>query len=348
MNEQHLQTALAIWTAAFEHLPDGIVICDPSDNLLLINPVMREMIDLNADAPLPQHFSDLPLEPYDASYDLPKHHNRAQHYTVGERILRCTRSPATSDDGRVLGSVLVLCDVTAEVNEKRTAVDFVTTMIHELRAPLTPIFGNVDLLLHGLVGSLSWEQKEILQQIRLRAGDVNAVVVNMIQATSIVRNTFVCDPEPLSLYDIVYVVMQSQKSDFAAKNLELHNDIHIDLPQIFADRELVRIILFQLLNNACRFTQQGSVTLRAQEDGAMIRVDIIDTGIGIPQESQIDLFEPFFHVLHPGSGDGTGLGLYIVRHLVEHQGGRVWAESTPGQGSTFSFTVPQAVPSKQV
>ena len=343
----HLQAALAVWAAAFEHLSDGIVICDSSDNLLLINRALRELIGSNADTPLPQHFSDLPLESYDDPYGLPRNHNDVQHYTIGRRILRCTRSPATGNDGRTVGSVLVLRDVTAEVADRRAVIDFTSTMSSELRTPLTQIFGNTDVLLRGFVGSINNEQKELLQLIRRRAEDLNEFVKDIVIVASITADTFVCNPEPLSLQTVFQEILPSRNARFIDKDIDLQIDISSHLPQLFADYILLRLVLEHLLDNAYRSTRQGSVILRAQIDGGMIRIDVMDTGTDIPPESQIELFKSFFYVPHSGSERGSGLELFIIRELVELQGGRVWAESTPGQGSTFSFTVPQAVPLKQ-
>jgi signal transduction histidine kinase len=133
------------------------------------------------------------------------------------------------------------------------------------------------------------------------------------------------------------------RNAFAKKEIELRVETQEALPPVKADRQQLHVILTQMLDNARRYTQAGSVTVRATQQGGMVRVDITDTGPGISPDEFQQLFTRFHRVEGNNSPErGGGLGLAIVRQLVERQGGNVWAESVPDHGSIFSFTLPIA------
>jgi CheY-like chemotaxis protein/anti-sigma regulatory factor (Ser/Thr protein kinase) len=126
------------------------------------------------------------------------------------------------------------------------------------------------------------------------------------------------------------------------KPIELHQEVQPDLPSVWGDESRLQQVILNFLSNAAKFTDAGSITLRAWGDAEQVTVSVVDTGVGIAPEHQAIIFEEFRQVdgsLSRKAG-GTGLGLPISRHLVEEHGGRIWVESAPGEGATFSFTVP--------
>jgi signal transduction histidine kinase len=130
------------------------------------------------------------------------------------------------------------------------------------------------------------------------------------------------------------------RSLFAKKGLETRVELPNDLPLVLADREQLRLILTQLLDNARRYTREGGVTVSASHRDGVVQVNVTDTGPGISQEELSKLFTRFYRVEGNNSPErGGGLGLAIARQLVERQGGQIWADSTVGQGSTFSFSL---------
>lgn len=133
------------------------------------------------------------------------------------------------------------------------------------------------------------------------------------------------------------------RSSFAKKGLELNVDVPRDLPPVLADREQLQIIINQLIDNGRRYTSTGGVTIHAERIEGNIQVNVTDTGPGISAEQQVLLFTRFHRVEGNSSPErGSGLGLVITRQLVERQGGRVWATSQIGSGSTFIFSLPIA------
>ena len=121
----------------------------------------------------------------------------------------------------------------------------------------------------------------------------------------------------------------------------MHVECPLDLPDIHADTSRLEQVLVNLIHNSVKFTSPGgSIILSAAEDGNYVRFAVRDTGVGIPAEDLLRIFERFFRVDRSRTGGGTGLGLSIARHIVDAHGGKIWAESEEGRGSTFFFTIP--------
>jgi signal transduction histidine kinase len=174
----------------------------------------------------------------------------------------------------------------------------------------------------------------------VRAEQMRDLVHNFVMIASIEANTLLNEPEPQDLWLAVESALAPMRSAFAKKGLEARVDLPEDLPLVKADREQLRVILTQLLDNARRYTQQGGVTVRANQRSGVIQVDVTDTGSGIPPEEVSKLFTRFYRVEGNNSPErGGGLGLAIARQLVERQGGQIWVDSTLGVGSTFSFSL---------
>jgi signal transduction histidine kinase len=236
--------------------------------------------------------------------------------------------------------VIVLHDISAEVAVDRAKTKFIETVSHELRTPLTPICGNTELLLRGYIGELSSDQRDLLEVVRMRAEQMRDLVNNFVMIASIEANTLQTEPEPQDVWVAIENAVAPLRNSFAKKGLELRVEIPDELPLVVADREQLRVILTQLLDNARRYTQQGVVTVRAIHANGTVQIDVTDTGPGISQAEFGNLFTRFHRIEGNNSPErGGGLGLVITRQLVERQGGRVWVTSEVGHGSTFSFSL---------
>ena len=148
--------------------------------------------------------------------------------------------------------------------------------------------------------------------------------------------------KPVSLQRVFYRAAAATASLFVAKKLRMNVDIAFDLPEVKGDFERLVQVVINLLSNAVKFTTQGTVSCRVWQTGDEIRLSIADTGVGISEADIEHVFEAFVQVGGAKSGKpgGTGLGLAISKQIVEKHGGRIWAESVPGQGSTFTLALP--------
>jgi signal transduction histidine kinase len=293
-----------------------------------------------------RHFDDVPLErvqvgPLLFGADQPA----PEHYRLGDRVFGLSRAPVVADSNGAgaFGEVIVLHDISTESAVDEAKNNFIATISHELRTPLTPICGNSELLLRGTFGELNPDQREMLENVRTRAEQLRDLVNNIVLIASLQANTLQIELEPQDVWITVEHVVAPLRRLFKRKGLELVINLPEGLPSVVADREHLRLVLTQLLDNARRYTQTGGVTVTAARYDSMVQIDITDTGPGIPQEEFPRLFTRFHRVAGNNSPErGSGLGLAITRQLVERQGGRVWAHSALGQGSTFSLALPIA------
>jgi signal transduction histidine kinase len=330
--------------AIVESIADGVVVCDQAGAVLLMNRRCRELLALDDDQAAPRRFEDLPLEPLDSSAWAFGGARSPELYKLGERIVRVNSASVRGDDGVTLGDVYVLQDLTSEVAVDRAKTNFIATISHELRTPLMVLGGTSELLLRNLAGPIPEEQRTLLEAMRKSSQTVTALLNNVITIAGLESGTLHMVIEPVNLAAALDNMLWPIRKAMAVKGLELIVDIPADLPELLADETHLRIVVQQLLDNARRYTEAGTVRLSARAIEQMVRVDVADTGYGISAEFWEHLFTRFARGSEGinSSERGIGLGLAIARELVERQGGKIWLERTSSCGSIFSFTLPLA------
>jgi signal transduction histidine kinase len=328
--------------AILTSIGDGVVVCDEKGRIALLNAAAEIMLDLRDWKSTRPHLSDLPLEAVAQSQEL--FGRPGDQFRIGERFLTLTRAPVVGEDGASSGEVLVLHDITESVVVDKAKTDFIATISHELRTPLTVIRGFTELLLRGTGNDkLSADQADLLDQVRARAVDMTDMVNNAILIADIESGQLKTERQPVDLELVLSAALAPLRQGFEAKNLQLQVELPSDLPTIMADREQLRRALGQLLDNARRYTEQGSVTVRARAENTLVRVEIIDTGPGIAPEVLPLLFKRFQRIEGNNSAQrGGGLGLAIARQLIERQEGGISVSSNLGEGSTFTIILQQA------
>ena len=256
-----------------------------------------------------------------------------------------------------IGVVIIIRDITKEKEIDRVKTEFISNVSHELRTPLTSILGFTKIMKKKLVGTLlpvlekedSEKIKKVTTQIK---NNLDIIISEGERLTNLINGVldiakmeagkvdWKMSFQPIS--SIIQRATAATQSLFEESNVQFILDIDDELPEIEADEDRIIQVLINLISNANKFTDSGSVTCKAVKANNEIIVSITDTGVGISQEELGQVFDKFKQV-----GDtltdkpkGTGLGLPICKQIVEHHGGRIWVESGIGQGSTFSFTLP--------
>ncbi|MCB8929456.1 MAG: GAF domain-containing sensor histidine kinase, partial [Ardenticatenaceae bacterium] len=223
--------------------------------------------------------------------------------------------------------------------------EFISLVAHELRVPMTSIKGYTDLMNAGLAGPLSDQQKQFLEVIRRNLSRMSSLISDLSDINHIESGRMKFDLKPFDLREVVGDVADSLRERIENREQTLHIEIEDDLPEVFADTTRIAQVVSNLMSNANKYTQDGGdITLRAWPNGRYAYVSIQDNGLGISEENQQKLFTQFFRAedKEVRAQAGWGLGLSIVRRMVEAQNGEITFESKLGEGSTFTFTVPLA------
>ncbi|WP_334110175.1 ATP-binding protein [Thermodesulfitimonas autotrophica] len=224
----------------------------------------------------------------------------------------------------------------------RVKSDILANVSHELRTPLTAILAYTEILLDPASGPLTPEQRECLEDIADSGKELLLEVTDLLQMARLEAGKRELSPEPIDMVEVIQEVLGLLEPLAQKKEIRLYWPEQRGKWWVLADRTKVRHILTNLVSNAIKFTPEGGkVAIKLDygfDTGRCMVVKVTDTGIGIAPAEHEAIFEKFYQ---PGKhGQGTGLGLALARELVQLHGGRIWVESVPGRGSTFSFTLP--------
>ena len=228
----------------------------------------------------------------------------------------------------------------------RLKSEFLASMSHELRTPLNSIIGFADVLLQGIDGDLNERMEEDVQLIRNSGEHLRELIGDILDMSKIEAGMMALRYEPVELRKVAKDIEAFARTQLMAYDRELKIVVNVapDVETVEADPTRFRQILYNLVSNAIKFTEEGSVKVSMERtDGGMLSVSVADTGIGIKEEDVPIIFEQFRQLdgsLTRAAG-GTGLGLPISRRLVELHGGEIWVESELGEGTTFTFTLPE-------
>lgn len=234
--------------------------------------------------------------------------------------------------------------------------EFIAFATHELKTPMTAIRGYADILLNGIAGSVNPSQAEFLTAIRVNVDLMSTLVSDLADIARIESGHLHLEWAAIPIHAVVAAALQSTRSQIAVREQKLLLDVPATLPPVWGDYTRLTQIISNLVSNAYKYTPHGGeIYIHAQHipahtemgthhEGDVVRLAVQDSGYGIPLEDQPQIFHKFFRGRGQATAHipGTGLGLHITRHLVELQGGRIWFSSAPGEGTTFSFTIPVA------
>jgi two-component system sensor histidine kinase BarA len=289
--------------------------------------------------------------------DLLVHHAYARELAAAthEEAMRATFAELTEHNARLSRAVARLEEL------DRLKSNFLATMSHELRTPLTSVIGYAEMMSEGLAGPVSYDQREYLTTILGKADQLLGLITAVLDVSSLESGQLTLERTTLSLGDLV----QSELATFAPQAGRRGIAIHFETCQgtiVIGDRRKLRQVVSSLVSNAVKFTpDRGKVSVcvrrgplaghapsaasghgEGDDAGGAIQLVVTDSGIGISRDQIAKIFEPFFQVDSSSTRafGGTGLGLTLAKAYVEAHGGRIWVETSPGQGSTFTATFP--------
>jgi len=239
------------------------------------------------------------------------------------------------------GSLLLVQDLTRLRRLETVRRDFVSNLSHELRTPLASLKALAETLQEGALDDPP-AARRFVDQIQIEVDALTQMVNELLQLSKIESGRFSLDLSPAAACDLLDSAARRMQVQAERAGLSLRVECAADLPQVQADAQRLEQVLVNLIHNAVKFTRPGGeIVLIAEPVDGSVRFAVRDTGVGIPLDEVSRIFERFYRVDKSRTGSGTGLGLSIAKHIVEAHRGRIWAESTEGQGSTFYFTIPR-------
>jgi len=222
---------------------------------------------------------------------------------------------------------------------------FLANMSHELRTPLNAVLGYTELILDNIFGEVPPEIRDTLERTRSNGLHLLGLINDVLDLSKIEAGQLTLSLGDYSIGEVVHVALSSLRSLAEEKKLQLKALVAPDLPPGKGDERRITQVLLNLLGNAIKFTEAGDVTVEAAAADGWFTVSVSDTGPGIAAADQQKIFEEFQQADSSSTRrkGGTGLGLSIARRIIELHGGRIWVESSLGQGSTFRFALPVRV-----
>jgi two-component system sensor histidine kinase BarA len=290
---------------------------------------------------------DAALDLAATSLDLLAHHANARALAAAthEEAMRVTFAELTEHNLRLQRAVVRLEEL------DRLKSNFLATMSHELRTPLTSVIGYAEMMAEGLAGPVSGEQREYLTTILGKADQLLSLITAVLDVSSLESGQLALERSALSLADLVASEVATFAPQAGRRGIAIQLDAQGD-SIVVGDRRKIRQVVSSLLSNAVKFTPDrgrvgvavhpGPLSPGDESTISAIQLVVSDSGIGISRDQVSKIFEPFFQVDSSSTRafGGTGLGLTLAKAYVEAHGGRIWVDTSPGQGSTFTATFP--------
>jgi PAS domain S-box-containing protein len=265
-------------------------------------------------------------------------------------------APIRGADETLYGAVMVFRDITEQASRERLLVrnketaeaadqakgEFLATMSHELRTPLGIILGYTDLMIEGEFGAVTEKGRSILERVRKSASALLELITAMLDLSRLEAGRLPVHVQEVRIPTLLEELRMETQEICEQARLEVVWQAEDTFPSLYTDKGKLKVVVKNLLSNALKFTSQGRITIQARPRDGGVEFCVTDTGIGIPRDALALVFEPFQQVEGEGwsAQHGTGLGLHIVKRLVELLGGTVTVESEVRQGSTFRVWVP--------
>ncbi len=354
MNVESLLAEKTKGEAIIRSIEDGIILVDDEFSIAGINPAAAKAFAVSVGEAKGRHFLELfkdealfaKIKATVESGRAPKVEEGQDVVTLGEGDGRSYHqfaiSPIHSKSGHFIGVVLLLRNITRLKELDRLKNEFVMMASHELKTPLTSIGMSIDLLLETTGNRILPEDRKLLTAAQEETRRLKALVNDLLTLSKIESGRIEMDFEVIDLQPLFGKVEDGLRPQAEDKGVRLAVDPSLDLPKVRVDPNKIAWVLTNLVANAVHSTKAGgSVRISGRRASPRVYISVTDTGEGIPFELQSRIFDKFVQVGDSGS-QGTGLGLAICREIVHAHGGTIWVDSTPGVGSTFTFTVPEA------
>ena len=355
-----LEEKIAIYEAMITSTADGLAVTDREGRILFMNPAAGKMLKFDTLKAIGQQYTKIARAADKNSQFIPP--DKRPLKTVIRTGQSFTNSTANyyirSDDtkfpaaittsaiilkNQIIGAIITFRDITHEKEVDRIKTEFLSLASHQLRTPLSAIRWFLEMLLAGDAGPINSEQTEFLKNIDQSTNRMIQLVNDLLNITRIESGRIIIEPRPTHLGKLIQEVLSELRPKIETKKQKIIVSMHPHLSAVNIDPNFIRAVYLNLINNAIKYTPVGGeITVIVSKKGNEVISQITDTGYGIPLSEQKRIFEKFFRASNvvKKETEGTGLGLYLVKAIVESSKGRVWFKSQENTGTTFWFTVP--------
>lgn len=338
--------------AIVKNISEPLIVLDKNYKIMLINKAGESLFAIKEEEAVNKHFLEsirngelFNLISEIASKAEKENANQIVQIPGGERdnYFSVIVTPVKDMEASINGFVVLLQNVTALKELERIKADFISTISHEFKTPLTSIMMGTSLMLDGSLGSINEKQRHLLMTMEEDISGLSALVTNLLHLSRLESGESLFQIKSYPVNDIINESLKLFREQAERKGLEISYNESTDLPNVRTDFEKTVWVLNNLLSNAIKFTDAGGkIGIGAYIDCGKMCIEVSDTGIGIPDEYRDKIFEKFVRVESSDTESwGTGLGLSIAKEIIEAIGGEIWYESIIGKGSTFTFTLPQ-------
>jgi signal transduction histidine kinase len=332
------------------HLAGGVLATDADRKVALANPAFLRMVAWKGGDPTGLPAAEVVsypalIEMIDKVLSLSRDEfaELNEEIETGEAVYGVRCVPFRDRAGRNLGSLTVLRDITVAKKMDRLKSEFVSMVSHEIRSPMNSVLMQLKVVLDGLAGDLTPKQKEILDRSSLRLKSLVDLSTELLDLARIESGRFTQEKENLAVAGLLADQVNLHTPKALAKNITLELEPHGAFPPLLANLRNMEEVLSNLITNAIHYTPEGGrVAVGARVDGGYLKIHVTDTGFGIAPEDREKIFERFYRVKNEKTRyvTGTGLGLPIVKSIVESHNGRIQLESEVDKGTTFYVILP--------
>ena len=329
-------------------IPDPLIVLDTSYRIMLLNDACEMFFGIEEEKALKKHFLEVIRN--EELFDIIS--NTYENKEVQqERIIHIEQKEsfyfnvivtmAMDLDLKQTGYIILLKNVTQLKQAEKTRSDFIATISHEFKTPLTSIMMGTSMFLDGSTGTLNDEQRDILNTIKEDGERLTTLVNDVLELSRIESGKSIYNMEACSVFPIINNSIKQFTMQAEYKNVTLINKVSNNFPKVFADEEKITWVVNNLISNALKYTAAGDeIVVSAHIKDEKLYVYVKDTGTGIPEEFQSKIFDKYVQVRGQDlEVRGAGLGLAVVREIVNAHGGEIWCESKLDTGSTFVFTL---------
>ncbi len=336
-----------------DHLPNGMIVTNARGQVVLMNPTFRHLLDLGSGLKtgkqIEKYVSDKGLCDLIMDISQGKHvdYDDISDYEFSlseKKYLLAKGRPVLGEKMECLGAVVSVVDISAIKVLDQLKSEFVAKVSHELRSPLSTIHEQLALVIRDMVGEIPEHDQHILARAREKTQGLISLIGDLLDLSRIEEGLICQEPQPVRLEKILKDIVDFLKTRSDGKNQSLALELSEDpLPDLIADPIALETIFGNLITNAINYTPDGgAIKISVDMAGINVRVKVSDNGFGIGEKYLDKIFERFYRVKDDKTRfiTGTGLGLPIVKGLVDSMGGFITVESTPGEGSTFTVLLP--------